>query len=70
MRALDYALREGWASLWRARGSSVPAIIAIAQTPDSWMWLASLNGIYRFDGIRFERYQPPGNTRVMNDIWS
>lgn len=30
MRALDYALREGWASLWRARGSSVPAIIAIA----------------------------------------
>ena len=30
MRALDYALREGWASLWRARGSSVPAILAIA----------------------------------------
>lgn len=30
MRALDYAFREGWASLWRARGSSVLAIVAIA----------------------------------------
>lgn len=30
MRALDYALREGWASLWRGRGSSALAIVAIA----------------------------------------
>jgi cell division transport system permease protein len=30
MRALDYALRQGWASLWRSRGSSAFAIIAIA----------------------------------------
>ncbi len=30
MRALDYALRQGWASLWRSRGSSAFAIVAIA----------------------------------------
>ena len=30
MRALDYALREGWASLWRSRTSSAFAILAIA----------------------------------------
>ncbi len=30
MRALDYALREGWASLWRGRGSSGLAVVAIA----------------------------------------
>lgn len=30
MRALDYAIREGWASLWRSRGSSAFAIVAIA----------------------------------------
>jgi cell division transport system permease protein len=30
MRAVDYAIREGWASLWRARGSSIFAIVAIA----------------------------------------
>lgn len=30
MRAIDYALREGWASLWRTRGSSAFAVVAIA----------------------------------------
>jgi cell division transport system permease protein len=30
VRALDYALREGWASLWRSRGSGAFAILAIA----------------------------------------
>ena len=30
MRAIDYALREAWASLWRSRGSSAFAIVAIA----------------------------------------
>jgi cell division transport system permease protein len=30
MRALEYALREGWASFWRSRASSAFAVIAIA----------------------------------------
>lgn len=30
MRALDYALREAWASLWRSRGGTAFAILAIA----------------------------------------
>jgi cell division transport system permease protein len=30
MRALDYAFRQGWSSLWRSRGSSLFAIAAIA----------------------------------------
>jgi cell division transport system permease protein len=30
MRAFDYAIRQGWASLWRSRASSIFAIIAIA----------------------------------------
>ncbi len=30
MRALDYALRRGWAGLWRQRGSSAFAVLAIA----------------------------------------
>lgn len=30
MRALDYALRHGWASLWRGGGSTVFAVLAIA----------------------------------------
>jgi cell division transport system permease protein len=30
MRALDYAFRHGWTSLWRQRGSSAFAVLAIA----------------------------------------
>lgn len=30
MRALDYALRQAWVSLWRARGSTAVATVAIA----------------------------------------
>lgn len=30
MRAFDYAFRQGWASLWRSRGSSTFAMVAIA----------------------------------------
>jgi cell division transport system permease protein len=30
MRALDYAIREGWASLWRNRASGAFAVLAIA----------------------------------------
>jgi ligand-binding sensor domain-containing protein/signal transduction histidine kinase len=28
-------------------------ILAIAQTPDGYMWLATWNGLVRFDGVRF-----------------
>jgi cell division transport system permease protein len=30
MRAIDYALRQAWASVWRGRGASALAIVAIA----------------------------------------
>lgn len=30
MRAIEYAAKQGWASLWRSRGSSAFAVIAIA----------------------------------------
>jgi cell division transport system permease protein len=30
MRAIDYALREGWASLWRSTWSTIFAVVAIA----------------------------------------
>ena len=30
MRALDFAIREGWAGLWRSGGSGAFAVLAIA----------------------------------------
>jgi ligand-binding sensor domain-containing protein len=54
---------------WTAKDGAPSNIIAIAQTPDSWMWLASQNGLYRFDGVRFEVFKTPKDETFGNDIW-
>jgi signal transduction histidine kinase/ligand-binding sensor domain-containing protein len=54
---------------WTAKDGAPPSIIAIAQTPDRWLWLASTSGIYRFDGVTFERFQPQGEEKFSNDVW-
>jgi len=36
-------------------GSSVAAI---AQTPDGYLWVGTYDGLARFDGVRFETYDP------------
>jgi len=37
----------------------VPApILALAQTSDGYLWVGSGDGLYRFDGVVFERYEP------------
>ena len=39
--------------------SGVPApIMALAQTTDGYLWVGSGDGLYRFDGVVFERYEP------------
>ena len=46
---------------WTAEDGAPPAIHSMAQTSDGWLWLGTLDGLYRFDGVRFARYPlPPG----------
>ncbi len=46
---------------WTAGDGAPPAIRSMAQTTDGWLWLGTLDGLYRFDGVRFARYPlPPG----------
>ena len=33
---------------------------ALAQTADGFLWIGSDNGLFRFDGVHFERYVPIG----------
>src|SRR5260370_27644681 len=44
---------------WTVREGVPSAIMKLAQTTDGYLWLANAAGLYRFDGIHFERYQPP-----------
>lgn len=32
----------------------------MAQTRDGWLWIGSTSGLFRFDGMRFRRFEPPG----------
>src|SRR5262245_26298996 len=32
-----------------------PTVSAIAQTPDGYIWVGTASGLFRFDGVRFER---------------
>ena len=55
---------------WTAEDGAPPFIIAIAQTPDGWLWLASANGVFRFDGAAFERFRPAGVQLMSNSVWA
>jgi signal transduction histidine kinase/ligand-binding sensor domain-containing protein len=44
------------------RGDGAPAEIrALAQTRDGYLWVGSLSGLDRFDGVRFVRFTPHAN---------
>lgn len=43
---------------WSPRDGAPISIRAIAQTTDGFLWLGASSGLYRFDGISFERVSP------------
>jgi signal transduction histidine kinase/ligand-binding sensor domain-containing protein len=52
---------------WSAQnGFSLGNIYAIAQTPDGYLWLGSEFGLFRFDGTRSVRWQPPAGQHFAN----
>ncbi|HKP67799.1 MAG TPA: two-component regulator propeller domain-containing protein [Pyrinomonadaceae bacterium] len=44
---------------WTARDGAPSQISALAQTADGYLWIGSARGLFRFDGVKFERYVPP-----------
>src|SRR5215470_2072075 len=61
-RGLDPALdvSQYAHTAWKIRDGFIPvAITAIAQGPDSYLWLGTEFGLYRFDGVRAVPWQPP-----------
>src|ERR1700722_13601253 len=45
--------------LWQADGGpGTNYVTGLAQTPDGYLWVSNLNGVSRFDGVKFENYFP------------
>lgn len=40
------------------QGLEVPPVMALAQDRDGALWIGSMGGLYRFDGIEFRRWAP------------
>lgn len=43
---------------WGQKEGAPDEVTALSQTTDGYLWLGSPDGLYRFDGVVFERYQP------------
>lgn len=43
--------------IWTGKDGAPGEVAAMAQTRDGWLWIGSSQGLYRFDGIRFRRFE-------------
>jgi PAS domain S-box-containing protein len=57
---------------WGAKDGAPSPVTSLAQTSDAYLWLGSSDGLYRFDGLVFERYEPqsggPFPVRSVNSL--
>jgi signal transduction histidine kinase/ligand-binding sensor domain-containing protein len=54
----DRDIAQFYHTAWTVREGAPGQVTALAQTADGYLWLGTQTGLYRFDGVRFERYQP------------
>jgi signal transduction histidine kinase/streptogramin lyase len=43
---------------WTGRDGAPTGVWGMAQSSDGYLWLGTAFGLYRFDGVRFERFEP------------
>jgi signal transduction histidine kinase len=51
----DLKITQFYHSAWTAKEGAPTASEAFAQTTDGYLWIGSSAGLFRFDGVRFER---------------
>ena len=51
----DLRLDQLYHRSWTAKDGAPTSVRSIVQTPDGFLWFGGHSGLYRFDGVRFER---------------
>src|SRR5580698_5826573 len=54
---------------WHIRdGLPSDRVRAVLQTRDGYIWVATFNGIARFDGVRFDRFNDANTPELRNSL--
>jgi signal transduction histidine kinase/ligand-binding sensor domain-containing protein len=53
---------------WTARDGLDGNIEELAQTTDGYLWIGTTDGLFRFDGLSFERYKPAAGSLLTNSV--
>jgi len=62
------SLRQLHHTSWTARDGLNGSVAALAQTADGYLWIGTTDGLFRFDGLSFERYRPERNSLPSSSI--
>src|SRR5215469_18526523 len=67
----DRSIKQFYHTAWSEKDGAPSQISALAQTTDGYLWVGSARGLFRFDGVKFEEYQPqPGVHLPSHNIYS
>jgi ligand-binding sensor domain-containing protein len=64
---LDVRLTQLYHTGWTARDGAPTEIVSMVQTRDGYLWMGNAAGLFRFDGVRFERIEESNHTRLMSN---
>jgi ligand-binding sensor domain-containing protein len=71
--SMDRTIRQYVHTAWSEKEGAPSGILALAQTSDGYLWIGAVDGLYRFDGVSFDRYQTGMSyalfSRPNGDLW-
>ena len=63
----DRTIAQFHHTAWTAKDGAPSQITALAQTTDGFLWIGTARGLFRFDGVQFERYTPPAGVTLPSE---